>query len=312
MKRDLAIGITCAVIAGAICYALATTRPNLPPRLSHPFSAVATSSGAPNERVVMHVNGEPVSESEFVAFYHQLPPELQQQYASEVGKQTLGEQLVRMKLLEQEARRLGVDRDPNVVGQLKADQANVLANAAAEKLISQPTEQAVRDFYIRNKMRFEAVNVSHILIAYSTGSVPARHGSAPPLPQAQKKAQAIYDQLKAGADFATTARNVSDDATTAQGGGALGPISHGMLPGELDAQVFSTQPGQITQPLTSKFGIHIFRVNSREAQPLDQLRQGIAQRVRQQSLLDRVEKLRKTAKVDFDPKFFPPPKKNPS
>ena len=39
-------------------------------------------------------------------------------------------------------------------------------------------------------------------------------------------------------------------------------------------------------------------------QSLEQLRGGIAQRVRQQKLVDRVEALRRAAKVDFDPKFF--------
>lgn len=307
-KRDAAIAVTSAVVAGAVCYALAVTRPIRPPTPSQPFTA--TEKVAANDRVIMHVNGEPVTESEFLAFYRQLPPEVQQQYASEIGKETVGEQLIRMKLLEQEAHRLGVDRDPKVVARLKSDAANVLAGAAAEKLIGQPNEKAIREFYAKNRSRFETVDVSHILIAYSGGSLPARGGSSSPtLDSAKKRAAMVYDQLKAGADFAAMARKYSDDSTSAQAGGEIGQVSHGMLPGELDSTVFSTQPSHITAPLVSPFGIHIFRVNSRSTQPLEDMRAGITQRMRQQYLVDRVETLRKSAKVDFDPKFFTQKKK---
>jgi parvulin-like peptidyl-prolyl cis-trans isomerase-like protein len=207
-KRDAAIGITSAVVAGALCYALATMRPDLPAKISHPFSsAPATTTAAPgNAKVVMHVNGQPVTEQEFLAIYKQLPEDLQRQYANEPGKMVLAEQTIRIKLLEQEARRLGLEREPVVAAQIEADQANILASAAAEKLIPTPNEQAVQEFYAKNKGRFDSADVNHILIAYAGGGVPPRSGQAPPLEEAKKKANAVYETLKAGADFAATAR----------------------------------------------------------------------------------------------------------
>lgn len=302
MKKDAAIAVIAIALTGAICYALSQTRPNLPPTPSHPFSTVVEKQSA--QHVVMRINGEEVTEAEFMAFYRQLPEELQRQYANEPGKMALAEQAIRMKLLEQEARKSGLERDPAVAGQLAATNANVLANAAAEKLIAQPNEKAVQDFYAKNKNRFQSVDLSHILIAYSNGSIPPRSGPPPSLEEGMKKAAAIYQQLKGGADFAATARKLSDDTTTAPAGGSIGVVSHGMLPPDLDQKVFATATGQITPPLVSSFGIHIFRVNGRAAQSLDQLHAGIAQRVRQQQLVDRVEALRRSAKVDFDPKFF--------
>ncbi len=257
----------------------------------------------------MRVNGQPVTEAEFLAFYHQLPEDLQQQYANEPGKMLVAEQTIRLKLLEQEARRLGIEREPAVAAQLEASDANILANAAAEKLIAMPNDQAVQEFYAKNKARFESANVSHILIAYQTGTLPPRSGRAPALDEAKKKASAIYGQLKAGADFTAMARKVSDDPQSAKTGGQMGQISHGMLPPELDAQIFAAKVGEITPPTVSPYGIHIFKVNGRSTQSLDQLRAGISQRVRQEKLRDRVEMLRKSAHVDFDPTFFPSTKK---
>ena len=257
----------------------------------------------------MHVNGQPVTEEEFIAIYKQLPEELQRQYANEPGKMVLAEQTIRIKLLEQEARRLGLEREPVVAAQIEADQSNILASAAAEKLVPTPNEQAVQEFYARNKGRFDSADVSHILIAYAGGGVPPRSGQAPPLEEAKKKANAVYTQLKAGGDFAAMARKVSDDPQTAKLGGVMGVISRGMLPPELDAAVFSAHMGDITSPIVTQYGIHIFKVHGRTTQALDQVRTGIAQRVRQEKLRDHVESLRKTAKVEFDPTFFPQTKK---
>src|SRR5919206_418272 len=72
------------------------------------------ADGPPVGRVIMRVNGEPVTEGEFSAAFATLPPEMQQQFNSEQGKQAFAEQLVRMKLLEQEARKRHLENDPQV------------------------------------------------------------------------------------------------------------------------------------------------------------------------------------------------------
>lgn len=304
MKRDLAVAVVAVIVIGATCYALAVTRPPLPPTPSHPFSTVEPRT-AVNARVVMRVNGEVVTQSEFEAAYKQLPEQMQQQFASEPGKMAFAEQLIRLKLLEQEARRLGLERDPGIAAQLAADRTNILANAAAEKMVAVPTDQAVQKFYAENKGRFESVDLSHIVIAYAGGSIPPRKGAPLTQERALKKAQAIHRQLEAGADFAATARKESDDSASGQLGGALGSIGRGMLPPELEGPVFDVPVGKFSEPIVSRFGIHIFKVNSRGSAPLEQLRAGISQRVRQQNMMDRVEVLRRTAKIDLDPKFFP-------
>ena len=88
-------------------------------------SAALPKADAGPEHVVMRVNDEPVTESEFQAAYAQLPEEVQRQYASEPGKQAFAEQIVRLKMLEQEGRKLGVEKDPRVAGQLAADRTNI-------------------------------------------------------------------------------------------------------------------------------------------------------------------------------------------
>ena len=198
---------------------------------------------------------------------------------------------------------------------------NLLANAAAQKLVATPTDEAVRTYYKENSGRFEAVDISHIAFAYQGGRIPPRGGRRPPSQaEAVNKALAAYRELKNGADFADVASRESDDAESAQRGGQLGHFTVGALPQELEARIWALQPGQYSGPIPSPLAIHIFRMNSRGIAPIEQVRAGITQRVRQQNMFDRVEILRRGAKVDFDPKFFPdakswrpgPPTRRPS
>jgi len=311
LKKDLAISVIAILVVAAVCYGLAAVRPPFQPTPSHPFSTAAVGQ-RPTGHVVMRVNGEPVTEEEFEAAFRLMPEQTQRQFSNEPGKTAFAEQLIRMKLLEQEARRLNLDSDPKVAGLLAAQRTDLLADAAAEKLVAQPTDEAVKKSYAENKNQFEVLNLSHILVAYAGGAVPPRGGApAPSQTEAINKALAIYAELAKGADFAVEARKYSDDVASARHGGVVGPVAPGMLPRELEARVFQIPPGQFSSPIPSQFGVHIFKVNSRNTRPLAQVRAQVSQHVRQQNMFDRVEILRKNAKVDFDEKFFPQAKKWP-
>jgi peptidyl-prolyl cis-trans isomerase C len=323
LRKDIVIAVAGIAIVAAICFGLAVWKSDMKPFSSLRSGAgatSATSSTSGPDHVIMHVNGEPVTESEFAAAYSQLPQEMQQQFASEAGKQAFAEQIVRLKILEQEGRKMGVEKDPKVAGQLAADHLNIIAAATAQKLLPPPTNDAIQKFYEQNKKNFEATELSHILIAYEGGSVPARNGKPLGQRDALKKAQSIAQQAKGGADFAKLARDYSDDAGSAQNGGVLGPFTPGTLPPEIESHVVQLQPGQVSDPVPSRFGVHIFKAGAHTSQPLEQLRPSISRRVQQQATVEKVEQMRKTAKVDFDPKFFPeaaktataPSTKNPS
>jgi len=309
LRKDIVIAIAGIVIVAAICFGLAFMKPDFKPFSSHTAAAPDAATGP--EHVILHVNGEAVTEGEFQAAYSQLPEDVQRQFASEAGKQAFAEQMVRLKILEQEGHRTGVEKDPKVAAQLAADHTNILAAATAQKLVPPPTNADVVKFYNDNKKNFEATELSHILIAYQGGGVQPRSGAPLSRQDAMKKAQMVSQQLKSGADFAKMAVQYSDDISSAERGGVLGPFSPGMLPPELEAHVFQLQPGQISDPVPSRYGIHIFKAGAHTAQPLEQVRQGITQRVQQKATLDKVEQMRKSAKVEFDPKVFPEANKPP-
>lgn len=307
MAKDLSIFLIVALLIFGIMFGVSQMRAQVPMRPSHPYVAELAPSPAVPGKVILRVNGEPVTEDEFAAAFSELPPEVQQQYNSPQGKQAFAEQFVRMKILEQEARRLGLAKDAKVAGQLASQQTDVLAAAAEAKIVPPPTPQEIRDFYEKNKERMTTLQLSHIDIAYQGSLIQPKDGNPPPTQeQALNKALMIWQKIKAGADFGQMARQYSDDVQSAQNGGALGPVTPATMPEELRGRLMQLQPGQLSDPIPSRFGIEIFKAGPRQIHPLDDnLSRQIAERVRQQNVVNRVELLRKVAKVDFDAKTFP-------
>ena len=313
MKKDATITIVAIVVVGAICFVLAQMRPPFQPRPSKPFSSANTGPTVSLGHVVMRVNGEPVTEEEFQAAFAQMSDEMKQQFSSAAGKQAFAEQYVRIKILEQEAHRMGLDRDPKVQAVVSANRTTVVGNAAAERLVGQPTKQAVQTFYDQNANKFEQLDLSHIVIAYAGSTVQPRSGGpAPSEVEATNTALKLWQQIHNGADFGQLARKYSDDVSSVEQNGRIGMVAHGMLPPELDSRIWRIPVGGISDPIPSRFGIHIFKVNAKKAATLQQVSAAIARHVKQQNTMDRIESLRKNAKVEFDPKYFPEAKSWPT
>lgn len=119
--------------------------------------------------------------------------------------------------------------------------------------VSTPSEKEVEDFYNNNKQRYVAtrgVALAAIVVDPSdNGATDDAKGEA----EAKQKIDIIYQRLKGGADFATVARERSEDQSNLRGGD-IGFFSEEQLtrmglPQELVSQFFSTmQNGDITQP----------------------------------------------------------------
>ncbi len=96
----------------------------------------------------------------------------------------------------------------------------------------------------------------------------------------QLSAQAAAEQLdgyrqqivQGKANFADLAREYSQDGSAPEGGD-LGWASPGQFVPEFEQVMNSLQPGEISPPLASRFGVHLIQVIERRNQPLTQREQ---------------------------------------
>ena len=96
-------------------------------------------------------------------------------------------------------------------------------------------------------------HLAHILVATPPNPTPDEVAAA------QKKANDLYQKLKAGADFAATAVASSDDQLALKGGD-LGWRKGSELPTVFASVVEQMKPGDVTEPIPSAIGFHIVKV----------------------------------------------------
>lgn len=106
---------------------------------------------------------------------------------------------------------------------------------------------------------------------------------ATPEIEAQKKAEAeaIYEELLAGADFAQTAREKSNDQSNASRGGELPWCGAGDFVKEFEDAAFALkEKGDIAAPVRSMYGYHIIKLlDTRSLRSFEEMRGELAQRI---------------------------------
>jgi peptidyl-prolyl cis-trans isomerase SurA len=122
------------------------------------------------------------------------------------------------------------------------------------------TEEEVTQYLEANRAKLEtglAYHARHILIQPEAGTEDAAWENA------RIRADMLRSQLLQGADFAELAKQYSRDAS-AKDGGDLGTLKRGELAQDIENQILSLAPGQISMPYRSSLGYHIFRLESKE------------------------------------------------
>lgn len=302
MNRDIALALIGALLVGAATFGLNATVPQQPMTPSKPFGPGETTAAVEQpkdtSRVIMRVNGEPVTEDDFLRLIEQIPEQQRAMMDTPQGQQMLAEDLVQQKVLEQKGREMGLDRDPDVQRQMHSLEKRVIAMKALEKLAT-PTEAEMRAEYAK------LVDVSMILIAQQGGQIPPRSGQAPTAAQAAQKAAGLVARLRAGADFAQVAKAESDEQQTAQRGGFLGTVMPAdlaqQLGPEVAAAVAKLGDGQVSDPVRTPFGIGIFRATKAKGQPFEEVRPMLEQRMKQERAASALQREMAKAKVEQEP-----------
>lgn len=262
-----------------------------------------TTAAPPADRLVATVNGMEIRESEFQATVAGLPPQMQAALGTRAGRETLTEELIKMKLLEGYARQKGLHRRPEVASRLAAAQGQILTNAALRDLLEAQEEMTPRELYDKYSARFETVRLSQIVIPYE-GSVAAGEGEAPSKLEAHSRAARIVGELHGGADFAALARRHSVDQQSAPQGGDIGQVGHGTFPEEVDAQIFALPVGGISEPIETAYGVHLFKVTEKKVRSFEEVEQALERNGRQIQMEIAIDEIRKDADVELNEEFF--------
>ncbi len=151
----------------------------------------------------------------------------------------------------------------------------------------QVTHDDLQVYYNQHRDQYrmpEQAKVSHILIKTP---LPGPDGKVDEkgVAEAQKRAEDILKQIKAGAKFEDLAKKYSEDPGSAKEGGSLGWIGKGRTVPEFEKAAFSLPKGQISDLVKSSYGFHIIRVDDRQdahMKTLDEVKDQIEPILKQQ------------------------------
>jgi len=174
----------------------------------------------------------------------------------------------------------------------QAKVAYIELSAEALKNAIEVTDEQAKQYYQEHLDKYsseEQRKVSHILIQGDD----------------QAKAQAILDQLNAGADFAVLAEEKSEDIGSSEEGGSLGWIERGVMDPAFEDAAFALQtPGEVTGLVKSDFGYHIIKLDELKdsvAKPYVEVAEAIKQELRDQQAVDQFYELQsELEKVAFE------------
>ncbi|MBY6083240.1 peptidylprolyl isomerase [Ruegeria arenilitoris] len=242
---------------------------------------VAAETEPSADTVVARVNGDEITLGHVIATAAGLPPQYQQ-LEDEVLYQFIVEQLIQQQLLSQEQdelTRLNALMLTNEERSLKAVQT---VNQITDAQVTDDAIQAAYDAQFADFQGEDEFNASHILVA------------------TEEEAKEIKAQLDDGADFAELAKEKST-GPSGPNGGALGWFGKGQMVPEFEQAVIGLEKGQVSDPVQTQFGWHVVILNDKrksEAPELAEVRDELAQSVRQEAIQAKIDELTQAGNVE--------------
>ena len=308
-----------------------------------PATTPITPNGSVVEDVVARVNDQIITRTEYERARQQLMEQARQENVPQADAEEKLHDLLRdmidQQLLLSKGKELGITGDTETMRRLDdirkqnhLDSMEALQKAAEQQGVSfEDFRQQIRNQVISNQVvqdevgrhlnlthgqeeayykehgkDFEVpeqVHLSEILIPTPDNATDAQVASA------QQKADEVEARLKAGANFAETAK-ANSGGPTASAGGDLGDFKRGTLGDVLEKATFSLPAGGYTEPIRTRQGFVILRVDSHQQAgipPLDQVERQVQEAMYfqqlQPALRTYLTKAREDAYIDIKPGF---------
>ena len=200
----------------------------------------------------VRVNQILIQESDIVAEMQYHPAE-----ELELARSQAAQALVVKELLLQKAREL--DLKPEGQDAVENDEAMIAALLSQEVKQPDADEDACFQYFKANPDKFRSpdlIAASHILLGADPGEPEERHAR-------QEQAEGLIAQLQQDPDqFAALAMQFSD-CPSKELGGEMGQLSKGSTVPEFERQVFPMEEGLCPNPVESRYGYHIVRVDKK-------------------------------------------------
>ncbi|WP_428484746.1 peptidylprolyl isomerase [Rhodopila sp.] len=258
-----------------------------PPTAPSASPSASTASPAASDPVLATVNGAPIHMSDLNATAETLPPQARSLPPQQLYPMLL-EQLIDARALLVEARKTGLDKDPEVQRSMQMAQDRALESAFLSKAVRpQVTDEAVKARYEQDtaaKAGEPEVHARHILVGD------------------EATAKKIIADLKNGGDFVALSKQYSKDPGASAQGGDLGFFKKTDMVPDFATAAFALKDGEVSPtPVHTQFGWHVIQVLGHRDAPkpsFDEERAQLRQSMVQAAVQKEVAQARGDVKVE--------------
>ena len=159
------------------------------------------------------------------------------------------ELFVGYKLKVTKANKVGLNNSVQYQNELKSYRTQLAKNYTSD---SKVTAELLKEGYDRSKKEIKA---SHILVMCDENASPED------TLKAYKKIEDLRKRILNGESFEKVAQDFSEDPSAKENKGDLGYFSSFRMVYAFENAAFNTPKGQISQPIRTRFGYHIIKVN---------------------------------------------------
>ncbi len=158
--------------------------------------------------------------------------------------------------------------------------------AVKDYISSNLTDKEIEKYY--NDNIYGKIKASHILISVDVSDKATDDEKKEADEVAKKKAQEVIEKLKNGEKFSDLAKEYSTDTSNNEKGGDLGYFDPNDMVDEFKEAVLKLKNDEYTtEPVKTKFGYHIIlRVDQKEKESLDSLKDSIKEKLASQKISD--------------------------
>jgi peptidyl-prolyl cis-trans isomerase D len=148
-------------------------------------------------------------------------------------------------------------------------QVKVTVDAAqVDKFLADDAGKAkVKEQYEQNSKEYnqgEQVKARHILVSFKGARNATADAAKRSKEDAKKRADDVLAKVKGGADFAQTAKEMTDEASGKTSGGDLGWFAKEAMVKEFSDAAFALKAGELSGVVESPFGFHVIKVEEKK------------------------------------------------
>jgi peptidyl-prolyl cis-trans isomerase C len=207
-----------------------------------------TGGEKPDSTVIAEVNKDPITENEFLREVTRVPEWARSQFKGNEGKDKFLDEMIKRELIYQHATKMKLDNDEEYLTKVKEFEKMTLVSLVLKKEVEEKAyvdDEEVQAFYNENQDKFTIgteLKASHILV------------------ETEPEAKEIRERIDKGESFSKLAKELSKDKGSAEKSGDLGYFGRGKMVPEFERAASSLKPGEVSDPVRTRFGYHIIKL----------------------------------------------------